>query len=71
MGRLTPLEPESPDPERRALQPNAVEERHFEVLKRYYSKDRIAEIVAVITRFGFLNRWNDTIRTDIEDFHAA
>jgi hypothetical protein len=28
-----------------ALQPNAVEDRHFEELKRYYREDEIAEIV--------------------------
>ena len=54
-----------------ALQPNAVEDRHFEELKQYYSEDQIAEIVAVIALFGFLNRWNDTIRTEIEDIHAT
>ena len=29
--------------------------------------DQIVEIVAVIATFGFLNRWNDTVATQLED----
>jgi alkylhydroperoxidase family enzyme len=50
-----------------ALQPNQVEDRHFEDLKQYYTEDQAAEIIAVIALFGFLNRWNDTIKTELED----
>ncbi len=48
------------------LSPNAVEDRHFDDLKRFYNDDQLAEIVAVIALFGFLNRWNDTLATDLE-----
>ena len=30
-------------------------------------KDQILEIVSVIAAFGFLNRWNDTLGTVMED----
>lgn len=51
--------------------PTAVEGSHFEELKRYYSEDHIADIMAVIALFSFLNRWDDNIRTDIEGIHAT
>ena len=35
-------------------------------LKEFYSKEQILEVVAVISFFGFLNRWNDTFGTEIE-----
>jgi alkylhydroperoxidase family enzyme len=34
--------------------------------KRYYSDREMAEIVAVIALFGFLNRWNDAVGTTLE-----
>lgn len=48
------------------LSANAVEDRHFDDLRRFYNDDQLAEIVAVIALFGFLNRWNDTLATDLE-----
>lgn len=49
-----------------ALVPNAVEDADFEALKAFYEPGEIAEIVAVIALFGFLNRWNDTLKTELE-----
>ena len=46
--------------------PNGVEAQHMEALKMYYSEKEIVEIVAVISLFGFLNRWNDTLATTLE-----
>ncbi len=46
--------------------PNMAGAEHFEALRRFYTDDDIVEIVAVIAYFGFLNRWNDTMATDIE-----
>ena len=31
------------------------------------SDDQIIDIVSVISMFGFLNRWNDTLGTRLED----
>ena len=46
--------------------PNSVTDQDFEKLKKHYSDDEIIEIVAVISMFGFLNRWNATMATEIE-----
>ena len=50
-----------------ALVPNETTDEHFERLRRWYSDEQIVEIVAVIAMFGFLNRWNDTMATTIEE----
>jgi uncharacterized peroxidase-related enzyme len=46
--------------------PNAVERRHFDTLRSHFSEGAIVEIVAVISLFGWLNRWNDTFASDLE-----
>ena len=40
---------------------------HFDQLKKYFSKKEIIDIVSVISLFGYLNRWNDTLGTVLED----
>ena len=50
--------------------PNKATKAHFEKLKEFYSKEQILEVVAVISFFGFLNRWNDTFGTEIEEIPA-
>jgi uncharacterized peroxidase-related enzyme len=47
--------------------PPAVTDAHFTELKKHYSEDAIIEIVAVISLFGWLNRWNQTLATELED----
>ncbi len=47
--------------------PNNVSDEDFEVLKGYFSKPAIVEIVGVIAMFGFLNRWNSTFNTQLEN----
>ena len=47
--------------------PNASKKEHFIELKKYFSDEAIIDIVAVIALFGFLNRWNDTLGTKLED----
>jgi uncharacterized peroxidase-related enzyme len=51
--------------------PNAVEDEDIAEMKKYYSDAQIVEIVAVIAVFGFLNRFNDTMATELEDKPAA
>jgi uncharacterized peroxidase-related enzyme len=46
--------------------PNAVSDEDFAELKRYYTDAQIVDIVAVIALFGFLNRFNDTMATELE-----
>lgn len=50
-----------------AAVPNAVTDDMFVALRQYWSEDEIVEIVGVIAMFGFLNRWNDTLATPLED----
>ena len=50
--------------------PNKATKAHFEKLKEFFSKEQILEVVAVISFFGFLNRWNDTFGTEIEEIPA-
>lgn len=47
--------------------PNGVTDEMFTNLRKHWSEDQIVEIVAMIAQFGFLNRWNDTLATPIED----
>ena len=47
--------------------PNESKSQHFSELKKYFSDSQIIDIVSVISMFGFLNRWNDTLGTKLED----
>jgi uncharacterized peroxidase-related enzyme len=47
--------------------PNAVSNESFAELRKHWSEEQIVEIVATIAIFGFLNRWNDTMGTPLED----
>jgi uncharacterized peroxidase-related enzyme len=49
-----------------ALVPNEASDAHFEELRQHFSDKQIVEIVAVISLFGWLNRWNDTMATALE-----
>jgi len=48
-------------------QPNDVTDELFARLKRHWTDGQIVEIVGVIALFGFLNRWNDTMATPLEE----
>ena len=47
--------------------PNAVTDAMFAELRKHWTEEQIVEIVGVIALFGFLNRWNDTMATLLED----
>ena len=49
-----------------AAVPNSVTDEDFTELKNYYTDRQIVEIVGQISVFGFLNRWNDTMATELE-----
>lgn len=51
--------------------PNAVTPRHFEDLREHWDEGEIVEMLSVIGLFGFLNRWNDSMATDLEDIPQA
>ena len=50
-----------------ALVPNEASAENFDELKRHFDEGQIVEIVATIALFGYLNRWNDTMATRLED----
>jgi uncharacterized peroxidase-related enzyme len=50
-----------------SMVPNEVTDRHFADLKRWFSEEQIVEITGVIALFGWLNRWNDTMATTLEE----
>ena len=50
-----------------ALVPNETSAKDFDELKRHFDEGQIVEIVATIALFGYLNRWNDTMATSLED----
>ena len=51
--------------------PNDATDAHFTQLKTHFDEDQMVEIVGVIALFGFLNRWNDTLATTLEDSPLA
>ena len=46
--------------------PNSVDAELEERLRIYWNEGEIVEILGVISLFGFLNRWNDSMGTSIE-----
>ena len=50
-----------------AAVPNLATDKDFADLRKHYTEYQIVEIVAVISMFGFLNRWNDTLATALEE----
>lgn len=49
-----------------ALVPNEAAVEDFDELKKHFDDGQIVEIVATIALFGYLNRWNDTMATTLE-----
>ena len=47
--------------------PNAVTDGHFDELAKHFDDDQIVEILATVCYVGFLNRWNDSLATTLED----
>lgn len=54
-----------------AQTPNLATDEDFADLKRHYTDEEILELVAMIALYGFLNRWNDTLATELESVPAA
>ncbi len=49
-----------------AMTPSLVTDAQFVDMRAHYSDAQIVEIVAVISMFGFLNRWNAIMDTELE-----
>jgi uncharacterized peroxidase-related enzyme len=50
--------------------PNQSDQSDFDRLAQYFNESEIVEITASIALFGFLNRWNDTMATQLEALPA-
>lgn len=51
--------------------PNATRPEDFAALRRHFSEDEITALLGIVALFGFLNRWNDTLATELEAGPAA
>ncbi|HJN78442.1 MAG TPA: hypothetical protein QF889_00210, partial [Flavobacteriaceae bacterium] len=47
--------------------PNNVNETIIQELHKHWDEGEIVEILGVISLFGYLNRWNDSMGTSIEE----
>jgi alkylhydroperoxidase family enzyme len=50
-----------------AAQPNDVTDELFARMKQHWSEGEIVEITALIAYFGFMNRFNDSMATPLEE----
>jgi uncharacterized peroxidase-related enzyme len=50
-----------------SILPNAVDETIKINLHKYWNEGEIVELLGVISLFGYLNRWNDSMGTTIEN----
>jgi len=53
-----------------AMAPSQATQEHFDELYKHFDEGQVVEIVASIALFGFLNRWNDTMATELEELAA-
>ena len=47
--------------------PNAVDEELFARMREHWTEDQIVQILGAVCLYGFLNRWNDSMATDLEE----
>jgi uncharacterized peroxidase-related enzyme len=50
-----------------SLQPNEVDDDLADRIRLHWNEGEIVEILGVVALFGFLNRWNDSMGTQMED----
>ena len=53
-----------------AMAPSQTTREQFDELYQHFDEGQVVEIVAAISLFGFLNRWNDTMATELEELPA-
>jgi len=51
--------------------PNAVDAGLMHRMKEFWSEEQIVQILGAVSLYGFLNRWNDSMATDLEASPAA
>ena len=47
--------------------PNDVNEENMAAMREHWSDDEIVELLGAISLYGFLNRWNDSMATELEE----
>jgi len=47
--------------------PNDVNDELMSGMKEHWSEEQIVQILGAVCLYGFLNRWNDSMATDLED----
>ncbi|MDX1381857.1 MAG: carboxymuconolactone decarboxylase family protein, partial [Xanthomonadales bacterium] len=47
--------------------PNAVDASVMARMREHWSEEQIVQILGAVCLYGFLNRWNDSMATDLED----
>lgn len=50
-----------------AMVPNQVSDAIADELRKYWDEGEIVEMMGVVALFGYLNRWNDSMGTSIEE----
>jgi alkylhydroperoxidase family enzyme len=51
--------------------PNAVDDAIMERMRAHWDEPQIVHILGAVCLYGFLNRWNDSMATDLEDAPRA
>jgi uncharacterized peroxidase-related enzyme len=51
--------------------PSAVTDDDFAELRKWFADEQIAELLAVVSLYGFFNRWNDSLATPLERLPRA
>jgi uncharacterized peroxidase-related enzyme len=51
--------------------PNAVDAELFARLRQHWTEEQIVQILGAVCLYGFLNRWNDSMATDLEESPSA
>ncbi|WP_334015810.1 carboxymuconolactone decarboxylase family protein [Alteromonas sp. S167] len=51
--------------------PNAVDAPLMEAMRTHWKEEEIVEILGAVSLYGFLNRWNDSMATEIESSPKA
>ncbi|MFT5139182.1 MAG: alkylhydroperoxidase family enzyme [Rhodothermales bacterium] len=51
--------------------PNGVDSDLISNMKAHWSEEQVVQILGAVCLYGFLNRWNDSMATDLEDSPKA
>ena len=51
--------------------PNAVTDELVDEASAHFDAEELVEIMTVVAWFGFLNRWNDSLATELEEIPAS